>query len=184
MTRFAYVDEAGISESEPFAVVAAVLVHGDRQVKGLERALDELADQCVLPSKRVGFIFHALELFNGGKTLDRENYPRGYRHPFLRALVELPADNGMDVAMHFIEKSTMTGDFRPNTARERATLYHAMAFIGCAAALEMRMRSAYPDEICQIIAEDNSQSRARIREAHAFLASKTAVAGLPDDIRG
>ena len=177
-------DEAGISENEPFAVVAAVVVHSDRQIKPLERALGVLADACAPPERRAGFIFHALELYNGGKTLDRETYPREYGRGFLEALVHLPADNGMDVAMHFIDKAEQAGDFRPNTARERQSLYHAMAFIGCAAGLEMLMRSNYPGEVCQIIAEDNTTSRALIREAHAFLSNKDMVVGLPDDIRG
>jgi hypothetical protein len=177
-------DEAGISENEPFCVVAAVVVHSDRQIKPLEHALSVLADECAPPEKRDGFVFHALELYNGGRTLERGTYPREYGRGFLQSLVNIPADNGMDVAMHFIEKATLHGDFRPETARERQSLYHAMAFIGCAAGLEMLMRSNYPGEVCQVIAEDNTTSRALIRQAHAFLSNREQVAGLPDDIRG
>lgn len=182
--RFAYLDEAGVSENEPFCVVAAVVVDADRQLKGLEQALSELADDCAPPGKRSGFVFHGTELYGGGKTFDRATYPKDYGRAYLKSLLQVPADNDMDVAMHFIEKAAMEGSFRPETARERATLYHAMAFIGCAAALEMLMRENYPDEVCQLIAEDNTQSRSLIREAHSFMANKENVPGLPDEIRG
>lgn len=182
--RLAYIDEAGISEREPFAVVAAVVVDGDRQLKGLENGLSELADACAPADKRAGFIFHAMELYNGGKTLTRTDYPREHGRGFLKSLVQIPADNGMEVAMHFIEKAAITDPlFRPKKASERATLYHQMAFIGCVVSIEMLMRTRYPGEIAHLVAEDNTQSRKLLKEAHTFLKSKEMVAGLPSAIR-
>lgn len=182
--RLAYLDEAGISESEPFAVVAAVIVDGDRQLKGLEAGLSELADACVPPEKRSGFIFHAVELYGGGKTLRRDEYPREYGRGFLKSLVSIPADNGMEVAMHFINKAEMVGDFRPEKASERATLYHSMAFIGCAVGIEMLMRTRYPDQVVHLVAENNTQARRHLSEAHNFLKNADRVAALPPEIRG
>jgi hypothetical protein len=67
LVRIAYLDEAGISDKEPFAVVAAVIIDGDRHWRALHDALSGLADLCAPPEKRNGFIFHATELFGGGK---------------------------------------------------------------------------------------------------------------------
>lgn len=182
--RLVYLDEAGISDREPFAVVCAVVVDSDRQLKGLEAGLSDLADKCAPPGKRRGFIFHATELYGGGKTLVRGESPPEHGRGFLKTLLQIPADNGMEVAMHFIEKAELTGDFRPSKASERAVLYHTMAFIGCAVGIEMLMRTSYPNEVAHLVAEDNSQSRRLLRDAHNFLKNAELVAALPSDIRG
>lgn len=180
--RIAYLDEAGISEGEPYCVVAAVVVDSDRHSKGIETALSDLADGCAPPDKREGFIFHAAELYGGGKTLVRGVSPPDHGRGYLKSLANIPADNDMEVAMHFIEKAEAAAlSELPGTARERAILFHTMAYIGCVFALEMLMRERYPDEVMHLVAEDNTQARARLRDAHAFLKDAAKVATLPEE---
>lgn len=182
--RIAYLDEAGISDREPIAVQAAVVIDSDRHIKGVEVALSELADSCAPPECRAGFIFHAKELYHGGKTLKRD---AGHDHGrgFLKSLLHIPADNGMEVAMHFIEKAGITDPrFIPDKAKDRAILYHTMAFIGCVVGIEMLMRSRYPKEVCHLVAENNTETRAAVRKAHNFLKTKESIETLPPNIRG
>lgn len=182
--RVAYLDEAGISEHEPFCVVAAVVVDSDRHIKGLEEALSTLADQCAPAGLRNGFVFHAKELHHGGKVLGRGDQPPEQRRAFLKTLVHIPADNEMEVVFHFIEKAEQTGEFRPDKAQDRATLYHQMAFIGCVVGIEMLMRTRYPTEVAHLVAEDNAQARRFLRNAHNFLKNREEVEGLPRAVRG
>lgn len=182
--RIAYLDEAGISAREPFCVVAAVIIDSDRQAKGLEEALATLADGCAPPEHREGFIFHGKELYHGGKVLTRERYRPEHGRGYLKSLVNIPGDNDMEVAMHYIDKAEAAAlQELPGTAHERAILFHTMAFIGCAFAIEMLMQTSYPDEVIHLVAENNTQSARAIRDAHAFLKNPAKVATLPEDVR-
>ena len=87
---FAYLDEAGISnpEHEPWVVVAGVLVR-DRQWKAIESRLCALADEYATGDKREGFVFHAKELWSGGKNFPRQTYPAERRFEALKRLCSL-----------------------------------------------------------------------------------------------
>jgi hypothetical protein len=174
LVRIAYLDEAGISDKEPFAV--------DRHWRALHDALSGLADLCAPPEKRNGFIFHATELFGGGKILVRGISPPEHGRGFLKTLACIPRDNGLPIELGWVEKRTLTGIFRPDTAKERAVLYHTMAFIGCVVGVERFMRENFPDEVCQLVVEDNTQSRTQIRDAYNFLKTVESVDTLPDDM--
>ncbi len=67
--RLVYMDEAGISHQaqEPFLVVSGVILHGDRDLNGVENQLERIMHRNIPERLRDGFIFHATEVFNGGK---------------------------------------------------------------------------------------------------------------------
>ena len=184
--RYAYIDESGTSDREPIAVVAAVMIDVDRQYRTLSDGLSDLADQCAPPDKRHGFIFHAKELYHGGKTLNRANGypPETHGRPFLKSLAHIPADNAMPVSMGYIVKAERTGLFRPDTALERNTLYHTMSFIMAAVGVDEFMRQHFPDEMCQLVSEDHPNAKRMLREAHSFLRDPTSPDAFPADLRG
>ena len=78
LVRLVYVDEAGISnpKQEPFLVVAAVIVDGDRQLRGVMRQLDKIVDRHIPQGHQTDFVFHATELFNGGGKVFKGDYIR------------------------------------------------------------------------------------------------------------
>ena len=57
LVRFVFLDEAGISKHEPYAVVAGVMVHGDTQVIPLEEHLNALIQKHIPEENRDGFVF-------------------------------------------------------------------------------------------------------------------------------
>lgn len=181
LMRIAYMDESGTSDREPIAVVAAVMLHADSQWRPLNQALSDMADACAPPAHRSGFIFHAKELYHGGKTLLRELFPPEYGRGFLKSILRLPNANDMPVVMGFVVKSEMTPDYRPDAVLERNTLYHTIAFIEALVSVDRVMREYYSDELCQVVVEDHQNARAAIREAFNFLHSP-ASATLPADI--
>jgi hypothetical protein len=77
VVRFVFTDEGGISRDEPFAVVAAVFVHGDEQLVPLENELERLKRKHILEEYRRDFVFHAKDIWSGkGKLFkDRNEWP-------------------------------------------------------------------------------------------------------------
>jgi hypothetical protein len=68
LLRLIYLDEAGISEAEPVAVVAGIVVEADRDC------------------------FHATELFSGGRTFTRQKWNRELRWTILERLLSIPKE--------------------------------------------------------------------------------------------
>ena len=75
--RLIYLDEAGISniKQEPFVTMAGIIVHGDSQLRDVERRLKKLVKKHIPEELREDFVFHAKEIFHGGNTLNREDWP-------------------------------------------------------------------------------------------------------------
>ena len=74
--RLVYFDEAGIGDvaKEPFAVVAGVIVEGDKQWRAVEAHLRTLVEQYVQPNDQAGFIFHAKDIHHGARKMPRDRY--------------------------------------------------------------------------------------------------------------
>lgn len=181
--RIAYLDEAGISKHEPFAVVAAVLINGD-DWKKVAAGLALLADRCAPKDKREGFIFHAKELYHGGKTLTRAAFPPEHGRSFLESLVHIPKDNRIPVSMGWVEKEGFEPQaVLPDNPRDQATFFHATAFMNCVVVVDRVMREAYPDELVQLVAEDNAESRRAIKASYEFMNSPLSAVGLSEETK-
>jgi hypothetical protein len=111
--RMIYLDEAGISNPahEPFVVMAGIIVHADQQWKILERYLSDMADEFAPPEKRDGFIFHAKELFSGGKTFNREDFPKEKRWEILDYLVAIPEKFEFGIAWGLVERAALAAKY-------------------------------------------------------------------------
>src|SRR5215470_15141222 len=92
LVRFVYLDEAGTGDPqvEPYVIVAGVMVDADKQWKRVENHLIDLADAFAEPEDRLGFCFHANELYTGGKREFKEKYPLQKRHDALASICEIP----------------------------------------------------------------------------------------------
>src|SRR2546425_410290 len=93
--RRIYIDDAGISakESEPFSVVAGVILNADADWKKIQQYLAALKEEYVPKEKRNDFVaFHATEIFSGGKIFKREEYPATTENGSL-SFAEMPASS-------------------------------------------------------------------------------------------
>ena len=172
LVRFAYIDEAGISDKrhEPVLVVAGVLVHADTQWKTLEACLAKIANDDHPKRLPPGFVLHATELFSGGKVLPRESWPKEIRWQILDKLARVPASHDLPIAYGLINKSNFPAfklDHEP-TKEELAVGSHAIAFTACCIAVERIMKTHFPDEVVVLVAEDNHQMRRVIKDMHAM----------------
>jgi Protein of unknown function (DUF3800) len=187
IVRIIYLDESGISASEPYAVVAGVIIHADKQWKAIERYLLDMADSLIPAAMRVNFCFHATELFSGSKIFARDEWPKERRWPILDELVRIPEKFDLPVLCGFAPKSKLKRDLKIESLKQSKTFdvtTHAVAFTICAiAANEYMERKAEADEVASITVENNDQARAIIKTQHNFIRNAAQVAQLPADVR-
>ncbi len=171
VVRFAFMDEAGISANEPTVVVAAVFVHGDKQLVPLENELNALVRKYILADRRQGFRFHATDVFSGtGKIFaDRNEWPRDRRYALLRELARIPVRLDLPIVYRSVNREDVLSDSDNLNRHEKILLPHAVAFITCTLEIELFMRSVFPAEIVQLVAEDNNEIRSRLKKTHAAL---------------
>jgi hypothetical protein len=182
VVRFVFIDEGGISQREPFVVVAGVFVHGDNQVLPLEDELDRLKDKYIAPEYRSDFIFHAKEIWSGtGKIFgNREAFTLEKRLDMLRHLIRIPRKLDIPIVYFAIEKSKLEMkedgvESLPSNAL--GAFSHAAAFVGCTIQIESLMRERWPLEIAQMVAEDNDQIRSILKRSHEILRDPSKADG-------
>jgi hypothetical protein len=170
--RFVFLDEGGISQHEPFVVVAGVIVHGDEQLIPLEKELDRLIRKHIPPEQQPGFVFHAKDIWSGiGKIFgDRDKWTLDRRLLILRDLARIPRRLDIPVVHESYERKKLLED-HPNpqhiaTAHEISVAAHAVTFASCLLRIEQYMREFYPTEVAQIVAEDNDQARKMLKGVH------------------
>lgn len=165
IAKVAYLDEAGMSsaEQEPYWVVAGVIVDLDRQWALLDAELDHIR-QLLPEEKRDGFVFHAKELFNGGKHLPRSEWPIERKLPIIDRLLSIPGKFELPICWGLVDKGEFQAQLpREPTAKELMVAGYAVAFTHAAIQLELWMRERSPDEVAQITAEDRDLVRSSVR---------------------
>lgn len=169
LVRMVHLDDAGLSniKHEPHLVIAGTVLHADRQWKAVERALNELADDVVPPDKRGGFVFHAHELFHGGKTWPRDQFAKDQRWEILERLLGIVPQLGLVIVWGACRRELTAAKFQndPSAALKTA---RGVAFYACAYSVEMYMRNVCDDEVATIFMEDNNEARKGHRAQHHF----------------
>lgn len=184
--RFAFLDEGGISQHEPWVVVAGVLVHGDEQLIPLEKELERLTKKYIPKEQQPGFVFHAKEIWSGtGKIFgDRERWTLDSRLRILRDLARIPRKLDIPIVHEayerkkLLEENPVPPGQDPPTAHEISVGAHAITFSSCTMRIEQYMRAYFPDEVAQIVAEDNDQARKMLKGVHEVLRFPERSTGL------
>jgi hypothetical protein len=143
--RLVYIDEAGISKptQEPFVVVAGVIVHGDRDLNGIESQLERIMLRHIPERLRDGFVFHATEVFHGGKILQREKddfigpreWPLERRLKIADEVIRALQKFKLPIALGFVERAGFPQTFnipQDMPEAERTVAAHVSAFMNCA----------------------------------------------------
>ncbi|HEY2395244.1 MAG TPA: DUF3800 domain-containing protein [Rudaea sp.] len=146
LVRLIYLDEAGTSRNEPVAVVAAAIFHPDKQWRNVDQYLSFLRKRYGL---KEDFIFHATELFSGGKVLDRKNWPAERRIPILKRVLSIPRK--FDIPIMF-------GFYRQDGVTDADTRHHS-AFALCLKRANDFIKDKYDGEVATVVAENVSEMR-------------------------
>ena len=169
--RFAYFDEAGISnlQQEPVVVVGGVLVDADQQWKALKEHFTGLVERFVPADERGGFVFHATDIWQGKGVFDRKTFT-GDRHKIIDALCDtiiefkLPVMFGKSAKEKVLEAvPEVTGDIN-----EINRVAFMSAFADCALDAERWMREWAPKEVAVLVAENNNDLRRYAKVVHTI----------------
>jgi hypothetical protein len=154
LARLTYLDEAGTSSGEPYLVVAAVIAHVDLQLRAVEEHLNALGAKHVPEQKPHEVIFHATDIWSGGKKFkDRTRWPLPKRLALLEDLADIPAKFGLPVAIGEMRKGPhLAGVEVPENIAD--IIFHSAAFINATQAVERYFRHSFPNEYTLLIAED------------------------------
>ncbi len=171
--RFVFTDEGGISRNEPFVVVAGIFVHGDDQLVRLENELERLKQKHIPEENQRDFVFHAKDIWSGNKIFkDEKKWPLRRRLNILHDLARVPRRLGIPIVYEAVERAKLDlseeakREGRDPTPSEHSIAAHAIAFCACTLRIEQLMRAMWPDEVAQMVAEDNDQVRALVKGAH------------------
>ncbi len=173
LVRMIFFDTAGLSNTkhEPYIVVAGVAIHPDSQWKAIGQYLADMADTYVPPEHRVGFAFHATELFSGGKIFTREWFLQPHRWQILDDLLAIPKKFDLPVIWGMIPRARAEHLMKTSNAPFPAVIVGQMnAFLLAAAMAEHWMNEAAAEgELAQIIMENDHQSRRVYKAVQRYL---------------
>ena len=168
LVRFVYLDETGTGDPrvEPYLIFAGVMV--DEKVwKAVERRLIGLADNFAAPEDRDGFVFHANELFTGGKKDFYNKYSLEKRHAALADICSIPQQFDLPIFMYGLNRAQFAARYsgrKPNDLLVEGLMHVSLA---CATGIERWMRETADDgELATLVYEHNSDKNDAIREYH------------------
>lgn len=175
LVRLVYVDEAGLSNpaQEPYLVVAAVIVDGDRQLRGVMRHLDKIVDRHIPEEHRANFSFHATHLFNwGGPVFTKNNpdWPIEKRWLIADELAAIPKKQGLQITFGSVERAKFPHSVPAEnlSPKDRVVGAHVTAYMVCALNVDHWLRQHTQDEICMMVVENNEQAKTLIRETQNY----------------
>lgn len=160
LVRLIYSDEAGTSAKEKVAVVAAILVHGDKQVRVLEQEIARVVKDKVPEQFQQDFYIHTTDIFHGSKPGWREQWSREDRLEFIKEIARLPFVHDIPVAAAMSCKTTKWNEVLPSGALKQLRMtsdqyYHLLTFANCMERADLFLRKYLGgQESGMIIAED------------------------------
>ena len=176
IVRMIFLDAAGLSNPrlETHIVVAGIILNADKQWKTLTQHLSDMADEFAPPPLRSNFVFHATELFSGGKAFPRDSYNKEWRWHVLDELISIPKKFNLPVVWAVTSRAEVEarGPLElPMGIKIAPVLFgQLIAFANTAAAAEHWMqRAADENEIAQMVMENDDHSRLMLRAFQRLL---------------
>jgi len=158
--RLLYLDEAGISAKESGLCVAGILIHGDYEAPAVEQRLEELISRYIPEQDRVGFVFHATDIFHGSKYFNREDWSRETRLQILADLAGIIDELHLPVVVGMYQKETFgIGVPEVHTADHstKRPLIQTTSALDCIVWADRWLRKYAGDEKAMVIAEDTDR---------------------------
>jgi hypothetical protein len=161
--RYIYIDEAGTARQEPVVVVAAAIIKPDHEWRRIAAYLDYLRFVHVNGDDWENYIFHAKDLFSGGRVLNAEGWSLSKRLLIMRRILRIPRKFRVPIAYGYVLKR-----HTPKLDNRQA---HHVAFAMCINEANSFLKLNYPGETGTLIAENVEEMKSRLEGIPAALRS-------------
>lgn len=185
IVRFSYFDEAGIAnpKHEPYTVVAGIMIHADDQYQYLQKYILDIADDLVGKDRPQDFVFHAKELWHGGKFFPRDKWSREKRFEILGHLTDIPRKYQFPLIYACVERAKFPAK-NPADRKSRAQATrkcHMLCFLSCLSQTDEFVGAMYPGEMAFVVAEDHNEHRVMLRDGANILGNPRLAQIIKDD---
>jgi hypothetical protein len=169
-----------------------VVVNVDDQLNAIENQLDRLMVRHIPARIRnQGFVFHATEVFNGGKYIKRDKpsligpheWPMERRQAIANDIIDILKKFKLPIAIGFVERSKFAANMglpQGIPAAEETIAAHVATFMNCAMVAEQWMRKETQNENCLLVVENNDDAREMIKDVHRYHQDKKIEAVIDD----
>jgi hypothetical protein len=164
--RLIYLDEAGIS-TEPGLCVAGVLIHGDHEAPFVEQKLQAVVNRYIPEQDRLGFAFHAVDIFQGTRYFgDRNKWSRDTRNQILNDIAGIIDELSLPVVASFYQKDTF-GEGVPEVLNaapdKKREIMQSICVLDCAIWADRWLEKYATSENAIIIAEDTDRVKRLVK---------------------
>jgi hypothetical protein len=177
LVRLLYLDEAGTNDADPFLCVAGVLVHGDNQWPEIDRRILGLIDQYIPEHDRIGFCFHATDIFHGSDYFDRrkpEWSDESKRMELLDDLARIIQDLALPVVFSPYNRAQLESakPYVEIQKTKRSPAIQSLAIIDCLIRADAWLESSAPSELATVVHEDGTKVKPIIKRLTRTARSK------------
>jgi hypothetical protein len=191
LVRLLYLDETGTSARASFLSVAGVIVHGDYEWPEVDRQIEALIEKYIRAPDRLGFVFHATDIFHGSAYFDRrkpEWATMDQRWPILLDLATIIDDLSLPIVAGMYRKAKFgLGLLAPQDQKHgpKARLIHNVAAIDCLIAADRWLERFAPTELATVVHEDGTPAKPLIKLSVQVLRSteRMSAEGLDESVR-
>jgi hypothetical protein len=158
--------------------VAGILVHGDQQWPEIDRRIGLLVEKYIPESDRLGFVFHATDVYHGSRYFDRRKSrwnSEEKRIPILIDLAEIINDLHLPVVTGNYKKEKwgagLEEELPTMSAELKGKLIHNAAAADCLLRADRWLEKYAPSELATVVHEDGTSAKQIIKRAMRFLRS-------------
>ena len=164
-------DESGTTRRDSTLSVAGVIIHGDQQSTAVQAKLNILIEKHIPYEDRVGFVFHATDIYHGSKYFDRRVWEQDRRFKILRDLSSIIAEFHLPIVVSAYVKETFGLGVIPADIDDgfKAMLIQSAAVMDCAVQADRWLAQFSSTENAMLIAEDIDRVKALIKRIFLVL---------------
>jgi hypothetical protein len=170
LVRLVYLDEGGTDFKAPVLSVAGVLVHGDFEYPEIDKRILALIDKFIPEQDRLGFCFHATDIFHGSRYFDRRK-PQWdsleKRIPILDGLATIIDDLHLPIVAGNYQKAKYGAENPiwdiPPDDQLKGKFLHSSALMDALMRADKWLERYAPTELATVIHEDGTPAKKMIK---------------------
>jgi hypothetical protein len=191
LVRLVYLDEGGTDFRAPVLTVAGVLVHGDYEYPEIDKRILALIDQFIPEQDRLGFIFHATDVFHGSRYFDRRK-PQWdtleKRIPIIDGLAAIIDDLSLPIVAGNYKRDKYGPDHSiwdgPPNEQQKNKFLHSSAVMDTLIRADRWLDKFSPSELAAVVHEDGTPAKRMIKRVVRTMRSRDQMLAAGFDMEG